>query len=300
MEPQDPGDLTDVWEGRHLKHDLSEIIDFSSNPDSSQLVDSEGLERALNFGYGFLHAWKQRVFCIRTLFLTDACIIGFKFLQPLCDANGKLVFPEREKRKKRREKIWSRSDLTTLGAHHIIRAYCNLLRGERITHTLHARPSLSLKSEVLEKCAEMIESHQIADLHKHTMHRTWASGIGALGKQIGRNICYPSARRVNRTLFIPQKEIRSWLRDAEFQKAKVTEHDLLVAFIFKVSHPTIYSEINPADLNSKLTNPGFATSTNGPRLRSCHRYLQTASVGGNSLQSLVHDAVAGPNAVKRI
>jgi hypothetical protein len=37
----------------------------------------------------------------------------------------------------------------------------------------HTRPPLSLKSEVLEKCAEKVESHQIADLHEHS------SGTGA-------------------------------------------------------------------------------------------------------------------------
>ncbi|KAJ5142756.1 uncharacterized protein N7515_001543 [Penicillium bovifimosum] len=211
LDPTDPGDLTDVWAGRTLKKDLSEIICFSSNRDYPQMVDTDSLNDALDFGYGILHAWKQRVFAIRTVFLTDACIIGFKFLQPLCDANG---------------------------AHHIIQAYCSLLRGERISHTVHARPSLSLKSEVLEKCAEMIESHRIADLHKHTMDRTWIAGISAIGKQIGRNICYRSARRVAKTLFVPQRTIQSWLKEAESQKAKVTEHDLLVAFIFTAAlHP---------------------------------------------------------------
>ncbi|KAJ5543394.1 hypothetical protein N7535_005822 [Penicillium sp. DV-2018c] len=211
LDPTDPGDLTDVWAGRTLKQDLSEIIHLSSNREYPQMVDSDSLNDVLDFGYGLLHAWKQRVFAIRTVFLTDACIIGFKFLQPLCDANG---------------------------AHHIIQAYCSLLRGERITHTVHVRPPLSLKSEVLEKCAEMIEPHQIADLHKHTMHRTWLAGIGALGKQIWRNICYRSERRVAKTMFIPQRTIQNWLKEAESQKAKVTEHDILVAFIFTAAlHP---------------------------------------------------------------
>jgi hypothetical protein len=127
------------------------------------------------------------------------------------------------------------ADQALLGAYQIIEAYCTLLRGERITHTLHSRPSLSLKSEVLEKCAEMIESHQIADLHRESMHRTWAAGIGALGKQIGRNICYPSARRVSKTLLVPRGQILKWFEEAASQRVKVTEHDLLVAFIFKVS-----------------------------------------------------------------
>lgn len=110
-----------------------------------------------------------------------------------------------------------------------MQAYCSLLRGERITHTLYDRPPLSLKSEVLEKCAEKVESHQIADLHKYSMRRTWVAGIGALGKQIARNICYPSARRIGKTLFIPRGRIQSWLEEAERIKAKVTEHDLLLA-----------------------------------------------------------------------
>lgn len=137
-----------------------------------------------------------------------------------------------------------RANNVTIGAHQIIQAYCSLLRGERITHTLHGRPPLSLKSEVLKKCAEKVESHQIADLHKHSMHRTWVAGIGALGKQIVRNICYPSARRISKTLFIPRGRIQSWLEEAERIKAKVTEHDLLLAFIYQVSNAALYS-VNP-------------------------------------------------------
>ncbi|CAG7939557.1 unnamed protein product [Penicillium nalgiovense] len=211
LDPKDPRDLTEVWEGKTLKQELSDIVAISPEPDSPQLIDSTALDKVLDFGYGILHAWRQRVFSIRTVFLTDACIIRFRFLQPLCDANG---------------------------AHQIVQAYCTLLRGENITHTLHARPPLSLKSEVLEKCAEKVESHQIADLHEHSMRRTWVAGIGALGKQIGRNICYPSARRTSKTLLIPRKQIQSWLEEAESDKTKVTEHDLVAAFIYKASlHP---------------------------------------------------------------
>ncbi|KAJ6080305.1 hypothetical protein N7467_010058 [Penicillium canescens] len=211
LEPKDPGDLTDVWEGREMHQDLDEILYVSPEPDFPQMIDTEALDKALDFGYGILQAWKQRVFSIRTVFLNDACIIGFKFLHSLCDANG---------------------------AYGIIQAYCTLLRGERIMHTLHARPSLSLKSEVLEKCAEMIESHQIADLHLHSVHRTWSAGIGALAKQITRNIFYPSARRVGRTMLVPRGQIQGWAKEAEIQNSKVTDHDLLVAFIYKASlHP---------------------------------------------------------------
>lgn len=67
------------------------------------------------------------------------------------------------------------------------------------------------------------------------MHRTWSAGIGALGKQIGRNICYPSARRFSKSLLVTQGQMLRWMREAENQGAKVTEHDLLLAFIYKVS-----------------------------------------------------------------
>lgn len=88
LDPKDPGDLADVWKGKELPQNLGDILYLSSKADFSQLIDSEVLDRALNFGYGFGHAWKQRVFTIRTLFLKDSCIIGFRFLHPLCDANG--------------------------------------------------------------------------------------------------------------------------------------------------------------------------------------------------------------------
>lgn len=155
----------------------------------------------------------------------------------------RMVIDVPEKEKERKGKA-GRADNVITGAHQIVQAYCSLLKGERITHTLHGRPPLSLKSEVLEKCAEKVESHQIADLHKHSMCRTWVAGIGALGKQIARNICYPSARRVGKTLFIPRGQVQSWLEEAERIKANVTEHDLLLAFIYQVSNATLQS-VNP-------------------------------------------------------
>ncbi|CAI7649321.1 unnamed protein product [Penicillium bialowiezense] len=227
LDPKDPGDLADVWKGKELPQGLGDILHLSAKADYAQLIDSEILDKALDFGYGLRQSWQQRVFSVRTIFLNDSCIIGFKFLHPLCDANG---------------------------AHEIIQAYCTLLRGERITHTLHARPSLSLKSEVLEKCAEMIESHQIADLHRYSMHRTWTAGFGALGKQIGRNICYPSTRRISKTLLVPQGQMSRWMKEAAKQKARVTEHDLLVALIYKSAlHPPIQHSFGLAiDISQKL------------------------------------------------
>ncbi|CAI7621236.1 unnamed protein product [Penicillium glandicola] len=88
LDPKDPGDLTGVWEGKVLKQELSWILHISPEPDFAQLIESEALDKVLDFGHGISHAWKQRVFSIRTVFLADACIIGFKFLQPFCDANG--------------------------------------------------------------------------------------------------------------------------------------------------------------------------------------------------------------------
>lgn len=166
MDPKELGDLAEVWEGRTLKQELSDILQVSPEPNSPQLIDSESLDKALDFGYGILHAWKQRVFSIRTVFLLDACIIGFKFLQPLCDANGS---------GRPRKHPCSSTDHVILGAYQIIQAYCSLLRGERITHTIPGRPPLSLKPEVLETCIEKIECYQIADLHKSSMRRTWGS-----------------------------------------------------------------------------------------------------------------------------
>lgn len=128
-----------------------------------------------------------------------------------------------------------------IGAHQIVQAYCSLLRGEKITHSLHARPLLPLKTEVIEKCVEKIECHRIADLHKYSMNRTWIAGITALGKQIGRNICYPSARRIGKTLLVPRGQIQRWIEAAESKQAKVTEHDLLLAFIYKVSDATCHT-----------------------------------------------------------
>lgn len=46
---------------------------------------------------------------------------------------------------------------------------------------------------------------------------------------------------MGKTLFIPRGRIQSWLEEAEIIKAKVTEHDLLLAFIYQVSNAALYS-----------------------------------------------------------
>jgi hypothetical protein len=36
-------------------------------------------------------------------------------------------------------------------------------------------------------------------------------------------------------MLVPRGQIQRWAKEAEMQNAKVTDHDLLVAFIYKVS-----------------------------------------------------------------
>jgi hypothetical protein len=36
-------------------------------------------------------------------------------------------------------------------------------------------------------------------------------------------------------MLVPRGQIQGWAKEAEMQNSKVTEHDLLVAFIYKVS-----------------------------------------------------------------
>ncbi|KAJ5084731.1 hypothetical protein NUU61_009310 [Penicillium alfredii] len=213
IEPKMPEDLSDIWQGRELDRNLGDIIDVPLQGDSPRIFDSEALQKSVHFAFGFVESIKQRVLTIRTVFLRDSCVIGFRFLHPLCDARG---------------------------AHRIVQAYLTLLRGDRLTHTIHSRPSLMLKPEVLKKCVAMTTPREVATSHHEVSQRTWPGFLQGFGKQLVRNICHRSSRRVSKTLLVPADQMQRWIRDAEDKGIKVTEHDLLVAFIYQASlDPTI-------------------------------------------------------------
>lgn len=80
---------------------------------------------------------------------------------------------------------------------------------------------------------------QIARLHGETFVSSWFAGLARISKQRLRNLFDPSSRRVNRTVHIPQAQIDKWTAEAKSRDARVTAHDLVLAFIHQqTARPT--------------------------------------------------------------
>lgn len=116
----------------------------------------------------------------------------------------------------------------------VAQAYCSVLDGEPPPQPSDFRPPISLKEEVQEKATEISiwdKGKQIARLHDETFRASWFAGFGRTSRQRLRNLVHRSSRRVNRTIHIPQQQIDKWLAEARRREAKVTVHDLVLAFI---------------------------------------------------------------------
>lgn len=116
----------------------------------------------------------------------------------------------------------------------VAQAYCSILDGEPPPQPSDFRPPISLREEVQEKAAEASiwdKGKQLARLHNETFCSGWLAGLRRLFRQRRRNFFHRSSRRVNKTIHIPQTHIDKWLDEAKKREAKITVHDLVLAFI---------------------------------------------------------------------
>lgn len=80
--------LSGIWKGRRVNKYLEDVIPVPKNKARAHIVDVQSLEGLMDFDFGWFGSLCQRVFSVRTVFLQDACIVGFKIQHPLCDASG--------------------------------------------------------------------------------------------------------------------------------------------------------------------------------------------------------------------
>ncbi|RAL07934.1 uncharacterized protein BO97DRAFT_462235 [Aspergillus homomorphus CBS 101889] len=149
---------------------------------------------------------------IQTVHLRDACVIRFIVQHALSDAGG---------------------------VHWIAQTYCDFLSG---THHRHpaVRPDFVLKPEVIQSGAEMAAkgtTHPIAARYSQGFRVSWTRFLAAYLRQRFWAVCPTSARRVRRMLFVPQTRLDDWMSQAQSQGVQVTEHDLLMAFVYQSIFP---------------------------------------------------------------
>ncbi|PYH44668.1 uncharacterized protein BP01DRAFT_423905 [Aspergillus saccharolyticus JOP 1030-1] len=176
----------------------------------------------------------QRALSIRTVHLRDACVLRFIVQHALADAGG---------------------------VHWIAETYCAFLSGTHHHHHPTVRPDFLLKPEVIQAGAEMAADglHPIAARYSQGFRVSWASFLAAYLRQRFWALCPTSARRVRKMLFVPQSCIDDWMVQAQSQGVQVTEHDLLMAFVYQGAHTGLIFTLNIqshlASVKGALTNP---------------------------------------------
>ncbi|RAH81602.1 hypothetical protein BO86DRAFT_399736 [Aspergillus japonicus CBS 114.51] len=185
----------------------AELCPIKAEPEPV-FYDPKVLENLVQFKGG-RHDGRQAL-SIRTVHLRDACVIQFIVQHALSDAGG---------------------------IHWIARTYCALLSGTHSRDTA-IRPEFQLKPDMIEAGRSVAADddtpdHPIAVRYSQGFQVSWARFLVAYLRQRFWAICPTSARRVRRMLFVPQSWIDGWMAQARSRGVQVTEHDLLMAFVYQ-------------------------------------------------------------------
>jgi hypothetical protein len=121
----------------------------------------------------------------------------------------------------------------------ISRAYCSILDGYLPTMVSSFRPPLKLKESLIEKATEQsryANDSPIARSHAETFSVGWLGFLrracGAIGQKL-KDKAHHTSQRVNMMLHLPQAAINTWANEAENRGIQVTEHDLVLAFLYQ-------------------------------------------------------------------
>lgn len=101
------------------------------------------------------------------------------------------------------------------------------------------RPPLSFKDSLIEKAMEQsryVNDSPIARMHAETFKTGWfpflRHAFSSVAHKLQDKFSHTS-RRVNIALHIPQAAINAWSNEAENRGIQVTEHDLVLAFLYQ-------------------------------------------------------------------
>lgn len=118
----------------------------------------------------------------------------------------------------------------------IAKAYCTLVDRKSIDPVSSVRPPLKMKSGYkleVEGKSKSSALHPISKLHAESSATGWVSSINSFLRQKTRVLMNSSFRRIPKTFFIPQKQINKWANAAQEHNLRVTEHDLILSFLYQ-------------------------------------------------------------------
>ncbi|KAJ5118943.1 uncharacterized protein N7443_007872 [Penicillium atrosanguineum] len=212
--------LSELWQGTELDLHVEDVVKTPWINDVVKSVELSHLKNFLDAKFNVIKLLRQCVVTIQTVALIDGSILRFKVQGPFGDVNAML---------------------------HIARAYCSILDGYLPTMVSSFRPPLKLKESLIEKALEQskyVNDIPIARMHAESFRTGWfpflRRGLSSVMHKL-RNKARHTSPRVNMALHIPQAAINAWSNEAENRNIQVTEHDLVLAFLYQ------QASIDPAD-----------------------------------------------------
>lgn len=118
----------------------------------------------------------------------------------------------------------------------IAKAYCALVDRKSIDPVSSVQPLLKMKLGYkleVEGKSEPSALHPISKLHAESSAVGWVSSMKSFWRQKTQVLMNSSFRRIPKTLFIPQKQINKWTDAAQEHNLRVTEHDLILSFLYR-------------------------------------------------------------------
>lgn len=155
----------------------------------------------------------------------------------------------------------SRQALTIAGGYRIAEAYCNILSGKKVPEVSFMRTPLRLYDGTTQEPTDEKNTEKATEVINRTRELftwSWRSLVQKGVKLATRDLLHP--RRVESTIYIPEKQIRAWREESEKQNISVTDHDLLSAFIYQVCRSRL--QVCP----QVLTHPVCVRAIPSPRL----------------------------------
>ncbi|KAI2830002.1 hypothetical protein CBS147321_10189 [Aspergillus niger] len=211
----------EIYHSRVLKKDLDEVLPCQTakvGPPAVQLLDTCSLTDCLNFNRDI---WDEicgePVLRIRVVFFNDAWAVRFIMSHTLGDI---------------RAMYW------------IADCFFAFLSGREVQTVSPIRSILAFKSDTIDSWNALTASgttHSVAEDHQHEIVAGWLPTILSGARQILWSAYEASSprRQVNKSLFIPQCIIDYWVQGARREGIQVTEHDLLMGFIYEATYQAL-------------------------------------------------------------
>lgn len=172
--------------------------------------------------------------------------------------------------------------------HWIADSFFAFLSGREVQTVSPIRSILTFKSDIIDSWNALTVSgttHSVAEDHQHEIVAGWLPTIMSGARQILWSAYEASSprRQVNKSLFIPQCIIDHWVQGARREGIQVTEHDLLMGFIYEVcicyrQHHLLFMLTSGA----KATYQALSAPPHFTFLMNFHQQLQSPGPLGNT------------------